>query len=111
MTPSNGASRTWSEIAPEITRLRAAQNAIDIGGSATNDVYPVDSVGEQATVPDKLRCPIDRRYLVSGRRRHERRAMQVREQIRQNDEAASRLAPQGDDGLFDFYVAMNGRND
>ena len=37
--------------------------------------------------------------------------MQVREQIRQNDEAASRLAPQGDDGRFDFFVAMNGRND
>jgi hypothetical protein len=25
--------------------------------------------------------------------------------------AASRLAPNGDDGRFDFYVAMNGRFD
>ena len=28
-----------------------------------------------------------------------------------NDKSASRLAPQGDDGCFDFYVALNGRND
>jgi hypothetical protein len=27
------------------------------------------------------------------------------------DKAASRLAPEGNDGRFDFFVAMNGRND
>ena len=31
--------------------------------------------------------------------------------IRHDDKAASRLAPKGDNGLFDLYVAMNGRND
>src|ERR1700731_4264784 len=39
----------------EIGRLRAAQNAIDIGGGATKDVYRVDSVGEQAAVSGKVR--------------------------------------------------------
>jgi hypothetical protein len=34
----------------EIARLFAAQDAIDISGGATNDVYHVDSVGEQAAV-------------------------------------------------------------
>jgi hypothetical protein len=28
-----------------------------------------------------------------------------------DDKAASRLAPKGDDGSLDFYVAMNGRSD
>ena len=37
--------------------------------------------------------------------------MHGRECIRYDDKAASRLAPNGDDGRFDFYVAMNGRND
>ena len=38
----------------EIARLRAAQDAIDIRGGATNDVYRVGSVGEQTAVSDKL---------------------------------------------------------
>jgi hypothetical protein len=37
--------------------------------------------------------------------------MRGHECIRHDDKAASRLAPKGDDGRFDFYVAMNGRND
>src|SRR6516162_3357406 len=36
----------------EIARLRAPQNAIDIGGGATPVVYLVGSVGEQAAVSD-----------------------------------------------------------
>jgi len=31
------------------------------------------------------------------------------EYIRHDDKAASRLAPQGDDGRFDLCVAVNGR--
>jgi hypothetical protein len=30
--------------------------------------------------------------------------------IRRDDKAASWLTPEGDDGRFDFYVPMNGRN-
>ena len=37
--------------------------------------------------------------------------MHVRECISQDDKTASRLAPKGDDDRFDFYVAMNRRND
>jgi hypothetical protein len=37
--------------------------------------------------------------------------MRVQEYIRHDEKAASRLAPKGDDGGFDFYVAANGRND
>jgi hypothetical protein len=37
--------------------------------------------------------------------------MRPRECIRVDDKAASRLAPKGDEGRFDFCVAMNGRND
>jgi hypothetical protein len=37
--------------------------------------------------------------------------MREREYIRRDDEAASRLAPKGNDGHFDFCVAMNGRSD
>ena len=31
--------------------------------------------------------------------------------ISHDDKAASRLAPKGDDGRFDLYIVMNGRND
>jgi hypothetical protein len=34
-----------------------------------------------------------------------------RECIRDDDKAASRLAPKGDGGRFDLYVTVNGRND
>ena len=37
--------------------------------------------------------------------------MREREYIPHDDKAASRLAPQGDDGHFDLYVAVNGRSD
>jgi hypothetical protein len=37
--------------------------------------------------------------------------MRGQEYIREDDKAASRLAPKGDDGRFVFYVAMNGRRD
>jgi hypothetical protein len=37
--------------------------------------------------------------------------MRAREYIRYDDKAASRLAPKGNDGRFDFCVAMNGRSD
>jgi hypothetical protein len=37
--------------------------------------------------------------------------MRGHECIRHDDEAASRLAPQGDDGRFDLCVAVNVRND
>jgi hypothetical protein len=33
-----------------------------------------------------------------------------REQIGNDDKAASRLAPKAEDGRFEFYLAMNGRN-
>src|SRR5215471_1503492 len=52
----------------EIARLLAAQNAIHIGGGATIEVYPVDSVGEQAAVSRKGELVIDRRNVVPGRR-------------------------------------------
>jgi hypothetical protein len=39
----------------QLRRLRAAQNAIYIGGGGTVGIYRVDSVGEQATVSGKLR--------------------------------------------------------
>jgi hypothetical protein len=70
-----------------------------------------DSVGEQTAVSDKIREPIDRRYVVSGRRRYDRRAMRGHECIRIDDKPASRLVSKGRDGRFDFYVAMNGRSD
>jgi hypothetical protein len=37
--------------------------------------------------------------------------MREREYIRQEHKAASRLAPQGDDGRFDLCVGMDGRKD
>jgi hypothetical protein len=37
--------------------------------------------------------------------------MSVHVSIGHDDKAASRLAPNGDDGRFDLCVAMNGRND
>jgi hypothetical protein len=37
--------------------------------------------------------------------------MREHEYIRQDGKPASRLAPKGRDGRFDFYVAMNGRSD
>src|SRR5262249_11883942 len=95
----------------EIARLLASQNAIDIGGGAAKEVYHVDSVGEQTAGSDRVRCRIDRRYIVSGRRRYVQRAMHAHESIRHDDKAASRLAAKGDDGGLDLCVAMNGGND
>jgi hypothetical protein len=36
--------------------------------------------------------------------------MHLHEYFRHDDKAASRLAPNGDDGRFDICVAVNGRN-
>jgi hypothetical protein len=69
----------------KIARLRAAQNAIDISRSAAKEVYLVDSVGEPAAVSGKVRYEIDSRYVVSGRRQYDRRAMRGREYIRHDD--------------------------
>jgi hypothetical protein len=63
----------------EIARLRAAQNAIHLGRGTTNDVYYVGCVGEQAAVSGIERERIDRRYVVSGRRQYDLRAMRERE--------------------------------
>jgi hypothetical protein len=79
-------------------------------GGATPDVYPVDSVGEQAAVFGKVRSVIDRRYVVSGGRRYDRRAMHDGNSTRY-DEPAPRLAPKVHDARFDLCVAMNRRND
>jgi hypothetical protein len=73
----------------------------------TPGVYLVESEGEQAAVSGKVRYPIDRRYVVSDRRQYDRRSMPGRESIRHDDKAASRLASKGDDGRFDFCVAVN----
>jgi hypothetical protein len=37
--------------------------------------------------------------------------MREPESIRHDEKAAARLAPQRRDGRFDFFVAMNGRDD
>jgi hypothetical protein len=49
--------------------------------------------------------------VVPSRRQYYRRAMRDREYFRDDDETASRLAPKGGDGRFDFCVAANGRTD
>src|SRR6516165_2268467 len=41
-----------------------------------------DSVGEQTAFSDSERAPIDRRYVVSGRRRYDRCTIRGREYIR-----------------------------
>jgi hypothetical protein len=71
-------------------------------GGTAKGVYLVGSIGEQAAVSGKFRSPIGRRYVVSGRRQYDRRAMRDHECIRNDDKAASRLAPKGDDGRFDL---------
>jgi hypothetical protein len=71
----------------------------------------VDSVGEQSAVSGEFRCRINRGYVVSGGGHYDLRAMRERKYIRWDDQAAFRLARKRDDGRFDFYVSMNGRND
>jgi hypothetical protein len=95
----------------EIARLLAAQNAINIGGGATKEVYRVGSVGDQTALSGIGRLVIDRWYVVSGRRRYDRRAMPEHESARHLDAPSSRLAPKGDNGRFDLGVAVNGRSD
>jgi hypothetical protein len=89
-------------------RLRPAEERDEF---APKEVYQIDSVGEQAAVSGKDRSRIDRRYVVSGRRRYDRRAIQAREWVRYDDKAAARLAPQGVDGGFDLYIAAYERSD
>ena len=43
--------------------------------------------------------------------RYDERAMRARECSRDDDKAASQLAPKGDDGRFELCVAVNGRSD
>src|SRR6516164_141851 len=92
------------ELNREIARLLAAQDAIDIGGGATKNVYLVNSVGEQAAVSGLARIRIDRRYVVPGRRQYGRRAMHIHEHIRHDDKTASGLSPKGRNGRFYFSV-------
>ena len=66
---------------------------------------------KQTAISGKERKVIDRRYVVSGRRQYDRRAMHGRECVRDDDKAASLLAAEGHNGRFDLSVAMNGRND
>src|SRR5215831_5212892 len=63
----------------EIARLLASHDAIDVSGGTTPDVYLIGSVGEQTALSGKVRLRIDRRYVVSGRRRYDRYAMRNRE--------------------------------
>src|SRR5262249_2526113 len=95
----------------KVRRLRAAQNAIDIGGGTTPVLYPVVSVGEQTAVSGKVRYPIGHRYVVSGRRQYDRHAMNVHEYVRHDDKAAEVLPPKVDDGRFNLHMAMDGPND
>src|SRR5262249_23954404 len=95
----------------KVRRLRAAQNAIDISGGPTNNVYLVGSIGEQTAGSAKATHRRARRYVFWGRRRYDRRAMRDRDCIRRDDKAAARLARKADDGRFDFCFAMNGRSD
>src|SRR5262249_41260106 len=95
----------------KIAGLGATQNAIDISAGATKGFYHVSSITGQTSISRKVRSPIGRRNVVSGRREYYRRAMCEREHIRHDDKAASRLPPKADDGCFDFYVAMNWRRD
>ena len=99
--PTNEASNWVKPVMFPLGRLSAA----------TKLVYRVGSVGEQPAVSGIVRIVIDRRYVVSGRRQYDRHAMRGHEWIRRDDKAASRLAPKRDDGRFDLYVAMDGRND
>jgi hypothetical protein len=73
----------------KIARLRAAQDAIDISGGASKEVYLIGCVGEQIAFSGIERLRIDRRDVVSGRRRYDRRPMHC---LRQAHKAASRLA-------------------
>src|SRR5215471_4449648 len=47
------------------------------------------------------------RTCTRAKRERDRPAMRGHEPIRSDDKAATRLAPQGDDGRFDLRVAMN----
>src|SRR6516165_6121423 len=104
-------ARISSETAPGDRPVFAAQDAMHIGGGATKEVYLLNSVGEQTAVSGKGRHRIHRRNVVSGRRRYDRRTMCRHEHVRHDDKATSLLPPKGDDGSFDFCIAMNGRND
>jgi hypothetical protein len=73
--------------------LGFSQNAIHIGGGATKEVHRLGSVGDQTALSGIDRLVIDRWYVVSGRRRYDRRAMPEHESVRHSDNPASRLAP------------------
>ena len=103
-----------SHLPPSEASVVAKPVAFPPGWSSrgtTVGVGQVHSVGKQTALSGKGRLPIDRRHVVSGRRRYDRRAMREHENTWHDDKAASRLAPKGDDGRFDLCVAMNGRSD
>src|SRR5262249_22749914 len=52
------------ELNGQLRRLRAAQNAIDIGGGATPKVYSVDSVGKQTATAITLKWRLQTNCMV-----------------------------------------------
>src|SRR5258708_33819693 len=95
----------------KVRRLRATEQTIDLGCGAAKNVHPIDSVGKQAALSSPEGVRIDRWHLVSGCQQYDRRVMDAHKSVRQNQEAASRLAPSRGYDRFDFDVAIHGRRD
>ena len=94
--------------------MQAARGLVHIGVELAAGVERAHDDFEGGLL-GKFRVRVDRNAAAivgdGEGRQYDRRAMRDHECIRHDDKAASRLAPKGDDGRFDFYVAMNGRND
>ena len=89
----------------------ALEDAIDIDCGAAEQIGSLNSVGDQAATPGELRNRIDCRQMLLRYQGNDHLATGIKEAIRQSDQAAGLLAARCSDGMVDFGLAANRRND
>ena len=105
MTNSNLVRRLHRQIA----RLGALENAVDIGGRAPVDIGQIATIGHQAAARGEVPIGVDGGQSMPRRKRDDQVAMVGGAHVRQDHQAAIRMAREGRDGALDLADVANGR--
>src|SRR5262249_42464765 len=82
----------------QVGRSRAAQYAVDVGGSVPEHVELVGPVGHEAASNDEHTKSVHRRQAVARRKCDDKIAMSERRGVRRQKQTAVRLAREGIEG-------------